>query len=109
MRCFLSNTTWPTQYYPPSLHDALPICRTVSAGRDHFRAYAVDAGNQESHQRPGDRDHETGCDDRQLRARRQDRKSTRLNSSHSQSSYAVFCLKKKTKKVNKSTTKVNCR
>src|SRR5688572_32390913 len=26
-----------------------------------------------------------------------DRKSTRLNSSHSQSSYAVFCLKKKTK------------
>src|SRR5688572_31286299 len=28
----------------------------------------------------------------------QDRKSTRLNSSHSQISYAVFCLKKKTKK-----------
>src|SRR2546427_3168851 len=33
-----------------------------------------------------------------------DRKSTRLNSSHSQISYAVFCLKKK-KKINK---KVNC-
>src|SRR5688572_32738090 len=28
-----------------------------------------------------------------------DRKSTRLNSSHSQISYAVFCLKKKNKKV----------
>src|SRR2546430_7440089 len=28
--------------------------------------------------------------------RRTDRKSTRLNSSHSQISYAVFCLKKKT-------------
>src|SRR5438270_10554211 len=28
----------------------------------------------------------------------QDRKSTRLNSSHSQISYAVFCLKKKKKK-----------
>src|SRR5438270_7065725 len=28
---------------------------------------------------------------------RSDRKSTRLNSSHSQISYAVFCLKKKTK------------
>src|SRR5688572_32290015 len=28
-------------------------------------------------------------------ARGQDRKSTRLNSSHSQISYAVFCLKKK--------------
>src|SRR5688572_30891096 len=29
-----------------------------------------------------------------------DRKSTRLNSSHSQISYAVFCLKKKKKKKN---------
>src|SRR3712207_8909317 len=32
------------------------------------------------------------------RARRQDRKSTRLNSSHANISYAVFCLKKKKKK-----------
>src|SRR5438270_8527476 len=32
------------------------------------------------------------------KARDQDRKSTRLNSSHSQISYAVFCLKKKKKK-----------
>src|SRR2546427_4094077 len=31
---------------------------------------------------------------------RRDRKSTRLNSSHSQISYAVFCLKKKKKNVN---------
>src|SRR2546430_7866132 len=31
-----------------------------------------------------------------------DRKSTRLNSSHSQISYAVFCLKKKKKKTNAS-------
>src|SRR2546430_3729127 len=30
---------------------------------------------------------------------RRDRKSTRLNSSHSQISYAVFCLKKKKKKL----------
>src|SRR2546427_5877024 len=30
-------------------------------------------------------------------AQREDRKSTRLNSSHSQISYAVFCLKKKKK------------
>src|SRR2546430_7194197 len=36
--------------------------------------------------------------DRQSRdAQRRDRKSTRLNSSHSQISYAVFCLKKKKK------------
>src|SRR5688572_32138045 len=32
---------------------------------------------------------------------RTDRKSTRLNSSHSQISYAVFCLKKKKKKKKK--------
>src|SRR5687768_18190406 len=33
-----------------------------------------------------------------------DRKSTRLNSSHGYISYAVFCLKKKKKKYNNSTT-----
>src|SRR2546427_9363540 len=33
-----------------------------------------------------------------------DRKSTRLNSSHSQISYAVFCLKKKKKKQKKEST-----
>src|SRR3712207_7018484 len=32
------------------------------------------------------------------RGRRQDRKSTRLNSSHANISYAVFCLKKKNKR-----------
>src|SRR5688572_32900673 len=36
------------------------------------------------------------CCDRGVRRTEQDRKSTRLNSSHSQISYAVFCLKKKT-------------
>src|SRR2546427_5418213 len=30
----------------------------------------------------------------------EDRKSTRLNSSHSQISYAVFCLKKKNRRIN---------
>src|SRR5688572_31567940 len=39
-----------------------------------------------------------------LRARRRDRKSTRLNSSHSQISYAVFCLKKKKILINTSST-----
>src|SRR2546430_6418002 len=36
-------------------------------------------------------------------ARTTDRKSTRLNSSHSQISYAVFCLKKKKKKKKRNT------
>src|SRR2546430_12485095 len=39
---------------------------------------------------------ESGHDDRLRQpVERRDRKSTRLNSSHSQISYAVFCLKKK--------------
>src|SRR2546427_5092862 len=38
------------------------------------------------------------------RSGRRDRKSTRLNSSHSQISYAVFCLKKKKKKFTKNET-----
>src|SRR5688572_32210921 len=42
--------------------------------------------------RDGGRRPERGTSERESR----DRKSTRLNSSHSQISYAVFCLKKKT-------------
>src|SRR2546430_7839165 len=44
-----------------------------------------------------DRDEQLSDDDREHDAD-EDRKSTRLNSSHSQISYAVFCLKKKKKK-----------
>src|SRR5689334_23877921 len=40
----------------------------------------------------------TGGGDRDRRPGDRDRKSTRLNSSHSSISYAVFCLKKKKKK-----------
>src|SRR2546430_11292300 len=38
----------------------------------------------------------------QARCQVKDRKSTRLNSSHSQISYAVFCLKKKRKEIARS-------
>src|SRR5688572_31302986 len=41
-----------------------------------------------------------GFEDRQAGKGPADRKSTRLNSSHSQISYAVFCLKKKKKREN---------
>src|SRR5689334_24173742 len=40
----------------------------------------------------------------EIKAQIGDRKSTRLNSSHSSISYAVFCLKKKKKKKNNKTT-----
>src|SRR5258707_7028569 len=50
----------------------------------------------------------TGCG--RIRCRSGDRKSTRLNSSHANISYAVFCLKKKKKTQIKTwqTTVVSC-
>src|SRR2546422_3449413 len=44
---------------------------------------------------------QTVCDD--IRGRAEDRKSTRLNSSHGYISYAVFCLKKKKKRTSLTT------
>src|SRR5688572_31812892 len=79
---FFFNDTATTEIYTLSLHDALPIFSL----RCFLRA--------KSPARPGF-DH-AWC----ASSSRRDRKSTRLNSSHSQISYAVFCLKKK-KKENK--------
>src|SRR3712207_6948212 len=45
--------------------------------------------------------------DENIRLKRQDRKSTRLNSSHANISYAVFCLKKKKQIPNKLKSEVN--
>src|SRR5688572_32079877 len=71
----------------------------VSAAR---RARGSRGGRARGGKRRRDRGRCVRCDrSRASRARphgRRDRKSTRLNSSHSQISYAVFCLKKKKKK-----------
>src|SRR3712207_8547685 len=87
--CFFFNDTATTEIYTLSLHDALPILAGESAG----------AGSNALPHLPGE-----GAD-HQRRARVgpggirssvcEDRKSTRLNSSHANISYAVFCLKKK--------------
>src|SRR3712207_7724631 len=80
---FFFNDTATTEIYTLSLHDALPILVR--------------------------RDNDIACEVRQLvefrklvdvrvtwgKRRWRDRKSTRLNSSHANISYAVFCLKKK--------------
>src|SRR5471030_3420370 len=71
---FFFNDTATTEIYTLSLHDALPIFRLRAPGRGAGAGAAL-AGH------PGE-----------------DRKSTRLNSSHLGISYAVFCLKKKKKK-----------
>src|SRR2546430_14472300 len=80
---FFFNDTATTEIYTLSLHDALPICRL---------AYPPDGGRR---QRIADGDDAVGIEAVHEPAEQQDRKSTRLNSSHSQISYAVFCLKKK--------------
>src|SRR3712207_7669392 len=84
---FFFNDTATTEIYTLSLHDALPISGSCGAAR------------------PSHGDRRSGCSpDRwspwcelpsHRRAPRGDRKSTRLNSSHANISYAVFCLKKK--------------
>src|ERR1039458_421596 len=70
---FFFNDTATTEIYTLSLHDALPISWPGSSAR----AVRVTLPTR--------------------RGTRQDRKSTRLNSSHLGISYAVFCLKKKNK------------
>src|SRR5689334_24309851 len=68
--------------YTLSLHDALPILLCVNTQRPLFwlmaRAEFSDV-----------------CELRGRRVAMQDRKSTRLNSSHSSISYAVFCFNKR--------------
>src|SRR5688572_32708425 len=105
---FLTPTP-PTATYPLSLHDALPISISITRGvtaaefSSALRALSADV----------DRDGPLGLapanpmlDWPHVRLHPltfdRDRKSTRLNSSHSQISYAVFCLKKKTLHVARS-------
>src|SRR5689334_23841289 len=91
---FYFNTTASTEIYTLSLHDALPISRA-----DHVEARRADRTRRRG---AGARRIARSGQAGQARAQRrpaarggQDRKSTRLNSSHSSISYAVFCLKKK--------------
>src|SRR5688572_32154217 len=74
---FFFNDTATTEIYTLSLHDALPISVDMI---DEFISNWV------------------GPTEQLTPLQLKDRKSTRLNSSHSQISYAVFCLKKKKKK-----------
>src|SRR3712207_7021583 len=89
---FFFNDTATTEIYTLSLHDALPICFRVP-----HPARQVDGVALHPHGKAIRRQAEAlqlvlqGLGSR----RRIDRKSTRLNSSHANISYAVFCLKKK--------------
>src|SRR3712207_9433969 len=85
---FFFNDTATTEIYTLSLHDALPICSRLAVKADRS-ALAVAPGPSCTTA--------SACSSApsSLRQASQDRKSTRLNSSHANISYAVFCLKKK--------------
>src|SRR5690242_21197679 len=85
-RYFFFNDTATTEIYTLSLHDALPILRINSVR--YFLNLMIDG-------QPAFLISREGCP---ILVKGLDRKSTRLNSSHMSISYAVFCLKKKTKK-----------
>src|SRR5256886_10310315 len=96
---FFFNDTATTEIYTLSLHDALPICGGHQYVGNATRCMTVaERADGTSHpiarrgvaQQPLDR-----IGNGAAARSRVDRKSTRLNSSHSQISYAVFCLKKK--------------
>src|SRR5215469_11747829 len=70
---FFFNDTATTEIYTLSLHDALPIGQTITLN------FTLLPGTQKQ----------------SIQVNAADRKSTRLNSSHVEISYAVFCLKKK--------------
>src|SRR5256885_10472080 len=106
---FFLNDTAPTEISPFPLHDALPICHClprcarrrmhrVDHRREPMLAERRRLGPLPVHERHGDRGGEVSVSSarirRAARARKRDRKSTRLNSSHLVISYAVFCLKK---------------
>src|SRR3712207_8714634 len=87
--CFFFNDTATTEIYTLSLHDALPICVPL----DRIAQLTAELEQR----REGEID---DLDAVLIRLLLQDytvadRKSTRLNSSHANISYAVFCLKKK--------------
>src|SRR3712207_6914878 len=90
---FFFNDTATTEIYTLSLHDALPIFLQRLAGRgarpprrQRLRLFHV--GGVFALRAVDDRVLAGGGD-------HLDRKSTRLNSSHANISYAVFCLKQK--------------
>src|SRR2546430_4393907 len=81
---FFFNDTATTEIYTLSLHDALPIFGTGEIGQYNSSNMWLDNWNKQANYGAAVFDYKY-----------LDRKSTRLNSSHRQISYAVFCLKKK--------------
>src|SRR5947209_9236379 len=92
---FLINDTATPEIYTLSLHDALPIYERTPGSQSRRLACSA----RRRHRIPGPKGLEFRGRENSRRSpsrlERTDRKSTRLNSSHANISYAVFCLKKK--------------
>src|SRR3712207_8886406 len=102
---FFFNDTATTEIYTLSLHDALPISVEVVADADDAVVRHCEEGATQDIEMGG-----RGCVGICCGTQRgitlllaecagEDRKSTRLNSSHANISYAVFCLKKKNQHI----------
>src|SRR5947209_16433758 len=93
----------PHNLYTLSLHDALPIWTDLDAVSvqpgDQRRIHRVGRAERTEQERPAISRAAVAPHRFDTRHIRLDRKSTRLNSSHANISYAVFCLKKKTKEL----------
>src|SRR3712207_8836115 len=88
---FFFNDTATTEIYTLSLHDALPILMARERAVDTLVSATPMMDNGDGF---------SGCLIMVMdMTERKDRKSTRLNSSHANISYAVFCLKKKNKNI----------
>src|SRR2546430_7243736 len=93
---FFFNDTATTEIYTLSLHDALPILQLARFAHGILNeAHPVGALAEREFARQTHRAAPGRGGDVAGITPIADRKSTRLNSSHSQISYAVFCLKKK--------------
>src|SRR3712207_8788410 len=103
---FFFNDTATTEIYTLSLHDALPIYG-MAVDQQAAAEFVAGLGDERGERRvvglPKAADAVLRFPEgelapvHRLARRHQDRKSTRLNSSHANISYAVFCLKKNNK------------
>src|SRR3712207_8797000 len=89
---FVFNDTATTEIYTLSLHDALPIFlhRSIPKKIVWRRKRRMRNGQIPENKNPERKSYSSSVG--------LDRKSTRLNSSHANISYAVFCLKKKNRR-----------
>src|SRR3712207_8944602 len=101
MNIFFFNDTATTEIYTLSLHDALPIFTVLRNGSDTGTADVPTISDEEVIRMIIGRSLASTFPPKPVPQPRPagvapaDRKSTRLNSSHANISYAVFCLKKK--------------